>query len=308
MKRAVVIGGNGKVGGYLCPMLVAEGYQVTAVSRSENPPPVWMPGYEAVERVRLCRGEPGFEAAVAALRPDVVVDMICFTQEEMQAMVDALRGKVAHYLCCGSAWIHGPVRCVPAREEEDRVPLCEYGRQKSAMEETLAALWREEGFPGTMVHPGHIVCPNTWPINPQAHKEPWVFDVLREGRPLALPDLGMGTLHHVHAADVAGVFLAAIRAGEPSFGQGFHAVSPGPLPCEAMPKRFRPGLAGSRSWSTSPWESGWRDFPLRRPPRPGIIWPTVPAIPWRRPGNIWDLSPGIPPCRPSGNAWRPWGR
>ncbi len=226
MKRAVVIGGNGKVGGYLCPMLVAEGYQVTAVSRSENPPPVWMPGYEAVERVRLCRGEPGFEAAVAALRPDVVVDMICFTQEEMQAMVDALRGKVAHYLCCGSAWIHGPVRCVPAREEEDRVPLCEYGRQKSAMEETLAALWREEGFPGTMVHPGHIVCPNTWPINPQAHKEPWVFDVLREGRPLALPDLGMGTLHHVHAADVAGVFLAAIRAGEPSFGQGFHAVSP----------------------------------------------------------------------------------
>jgi nucleoside-diphosphate-sugar epimerase len=37
----------------------------------------------------------------------------------------------------------------------------------------------------------------------------------------------METLHHVHAADVAGVFSAAIRAGSPSYGQSFHAVSPG---------------------------------------------------------------------------------
>ena len=36
----------------------------------------------------------------------------------------------------------------------------------------------------------------------------------------------METLHHVHAKDVAGVFLAAVKAGKPAFGQGFHAVSP----------------------------------------------------------------------------------
>lgn len=48
---------------------------------------------------------------------------------------------------------------------------------------------------------------------------------MRQGKRLTLPNLGMETLHHVHAADVAGVFLAAIRAGGRSFGQGYHAVS-----------------------------------------------------------------------------------
>ena len=33
-------------------------------------------------------------------------------------------------------------------------------------------------------------------------------------------------MHHIHASDVAGVFLAAIRAGKVSFGEGFRAVSP----------------------------------------------------------------------------------
>ena len=33
----------------------------------------------------------------------------------------------------------------------------------------------------------------------------------------------------MHAEDVAGVFFAAIQAGSVSFGQAFHAVSPGAL-------------------------------------------------------------------------------
>ena len=226
MKKALVIGGNGKVGGYLCPLLLQAGYQVKSVSRSGKLPPAPQDGYEQVEAIRLDRGQEGFEAQIAALGDqDVVVDMICFQLEDMERLVRALRGRVGHYLVCGSAWMHGHSSQVPVREEEDREPLCEYGRQKSAMDRALGELYGREAFPGTAVHPGHIVCPNTWPINPQGHNEPWVFAHMRQGKRLTLPNLGMETLHHVHAADVAGVFLAAIRAGGRSFGQGYHAVS-----------------------------------------------------------------------------------
>jgi nucleoside-diphosphate-sugar epimerase len=52
------------------------------------------------------------------------------------------------------------------------------------------------------------------------------FEKLKAGEPLYLPNFGNETLHHVHAADVAGVFMAALKAGKKAFGQGFHAVSP----------------------------------------------------------------------------------
>ena len=68
MKKALVIGGNGKVGGYLCPLLLQAGYQVKSVSRSGKLPPAPQDGYEQVEAIRLDRGQEGFEAQIAALQ------------------------------------------------------------------------------------------------------------------------------------------------------------------------------------------------------------------------------------------------
>lgn len=226
MKKVVVIGGRGKVGSYLVPKLVEAGYSVVSVSRGITQPYVQNSAWDQVESVCLDRKQPGFEQAIAALSPDIVVDMICFTDADMRRLIDALRGKVAHYLVCGSMWMHGRSAAVPVLEHECRNPLEEYGVQKSAMDYTIAQEYRETGFPGTIVHPGHIVCPGDVPINPQGCKSLEAFRILKEGKPLTLPNLGMETLHHVHASDVAGVFFAAIQAGQVAFGEGFHAVSP----------------------------------------------------------------------------------
>lgn len=226
MKKAVVIGGRGKVGSYLVPQLVRAGYDVDCVSRGFTQPFVQQEEWAKVHTVRLDRREPGFEQAIAALNPDVVVDMICFTDADMQRLIDALRGKVAHYLACGSMWMHGHSEQVPVREEECRQPLETYGVEKEKMDRTIAREWAQHRFPGTIVHPGHIVCPGDVPINPQGCKSLKAFETLKNGQPLYLPNFGMETLHHVHAKDVAGVFFAAIEKGEASFGEGFHAVSP----------------------------------------------------------------------------------
>jgi nucleoside-diphosphate-sugar epimerase len=226
LKKAVVIGGKGKVGSYLVPMLVSEGYAVTCVSRGKTEPSVPNAAWEQVETVHLDRAGVGFEQAVAQLGADVVVDMICFTNKDMKALIGQLQGSVGHYLACGSAWMHGHSGAVPVREEEGRDPLEEYGIQKSAMDDEIQRLYKDEGFPGSMIHPGHIVCPGDVPINPQGFKSLSTFEKLRAGERVVLPNFGMETLHHVHAEDVAGVFLAAIRAGNAAFGQGFHAVSP----------------------------------------------------------------------------------
>ena len=226
MKKAVVIGGCGKIGSYLVPMLVNADYDVTCVTRGNTKPYVENEAWAKVTHVSLDRKQPGFEQAIADLNADIVVDMICFTDADMKKLIAALSGKISHYIVIGSMWMHGKSAAVPVSEDECREPLEEYGIQKSAMDYTIAAEYKATGFPGTIVHPGHIVCPGDVPINPQGCKSLEAFRKLRDGEPIALPNLGMETLHHVHASDVAGVVFAAISAGEKAFGQGFHAVSP----------------------------------------------------------------------------------
>jgi len=220
MALALIIGGSGKVGSYLVPRLAKEGFEVVIVSRGISPV------REKVTHIKADRADPGFEAKIAEFKPDIVLDMICFESSDMLALINALRGKAAHYLVTGSMWMHGPGTAVPLAEDEDRAPLEHYGEEKSRMDRILAREFKDSGFPGTIVHPGHIVCPGDIPINPQGCKSLDAFTTLKNGEPLWLPNFGMETVHHVHADDVAGVFMAAIKTGKPSFGEGFHAVSP----------------------------------------------------------------------------------
>jgi hypothetical protein len=48
-----------------------------------------------------------FGERVFALDPDAVVDMICFSPESAEQLVEALRGRVRHLLHCGTIWVHG---------------------------------------------------------------------------------------------------------------------------------------------------------------------------------------------------------
>jgi nucleoside-diphosphate-sugar epimerase len=227
VKRAVIIGGTGKVGTYLVPMLVADGFEVINVSRDSSKPFVPHGCWESVEQVRLDRNDPEFAQKIAALEPDIVVDKICFKESDMLALIAALEGRVEHYLVTGSVWCHGPGSVVPNTEDEDLNPLGEYGIEKLKMARTLKRKYALSQFPGTIIHPGHIVGPGHPPINPQGNQNPKVFEALMHGEPVTIPNFGMETVHHVHANDVAGVFRAAIRAGGPSYGHPFHAVSTG---------------------------------------------------------------------------------
>jgi len=226
MRKVVVIGGRGKVGGYLVPMLVKEGFEVVSVSRGMTNTYVQNDAWNEVRIVELDRDKPGFEESIAGLNADIVIDMICFKNIDMKRLIDALRGSISHYLVCGTIWIHGRSGAVPVLEDECRTPPDEYGIEKDAMDVEISNQFAKSSFPGTSVHPGHIVCPGDIPVNPQGFKSLKAFEMLRDGQPIHLPNFGMETLHHVHAQDVAGVFLAAIRAGKAAFGEGYHAVSP----------------------------------------------------------------------------------
>ncbi len=231
--RVVVIGGTGHVGTYLVPRLVEAGHETIVVSRREREPYQPNGAWTFVSQVEIDRGAAeaagSFGKQIRDLEPDVVIDMICFTPQSARQLVDALRGRVEHFLHCGTIWVHGPSVVVPVTEEQPRRPFGEYGINKAEIERYLLREQRLNGFPATILHPGHIVGPGWTPLNPAGHFNPSVYERLAKGEELALPNFGQETVHHVHADDVAQSFMCALARPSAAIGESFHSVSPGAI-------------------------------------------------------------------------------
>jgi nucleoside-diphosphate-sugar epimerase len=228
MSRVVVIGATGHVGSYLVPRLVRAGHEVIALSRGTSEPYHASPQWNLVTRVAADReaedAEGTFGARIAALRPDVVIDMICFTAASAQQLVDALRPSRPLLVHCGTIWVHGPALRVPVTEDEPRTAYGEYGTGKAEIEALLHRETLAGGVPAVVLHPGHISGPG-WPvITPAGNLDPAVWTSLATGRPLPLPDHGLGVLHHVHADDVAQAFERALSRPA-AIGASFHVVA-----------------------------------------------------------------------------------
>lgn len=231
--RVVVIGGTGHIGTYLVPRLIEDGHDVVVVTRGQRDPYHSHGAWSYVERTMIDRQEAeengSFGKEIAALEGQIVIDLICFTPQSGKQLVDALQGRVQHFLLCGTIWVHGHSAVVPTSESQPRKPFGDYGIRKAALEKLLLDVARLNGFPATVIHPGHIVGPGWTPINPAGNMDLQVFEKLAHGQQVTLPNLGMETLHHVHADDVAQVFMQAIRHRSMSLGESFHAVSPAAL-------------------------------------------------------------------------------
>lgn len=230
MSKIVVLGASGHIGGYLVPRLVEAGHEVVAVTRGVSAPYRDHPAWASVERVLLDReaaeADGTFASTVAALAPDVVVDLICFTEDSARQLVEGLRGRVPLLVHCGTIWVHGPAEVVPVTEAAVRRPFGDYGTQKAAIERLLLDESRRPGgLRSIVLHPGHITGPG-WPmIGPQGNLDLRVWSDLLSGRPVALPGLGLETLHHVHADDVAQAFELAVERQAEAVGEAFHVVS-----------------------------------------------------------------------------------
>ena len=183
--------------------------------------------------------------------------MICFTQKSAKQLVEALRGQIQHFLHCGTIWIHGPSEQVPTSENQPRKPFGEYGIKKAAIEAYLLLEAHQTGFPATALHPGHIVGPGWVPVNPAGNFDPGVFSKLAQGEEVLLPNIGMETVHHVHADDVAQAFMRALGNWSCAVGESFHIVSSAALTLRGYAEAIAAWFGQKARLSYLPWEE-WK--------------------------------------------------
>ena len=193
-----------------------------------------------------------FGKKIASLKPDIVIDMICFEPESAVALVEALRGRVSHYLSCGTIWVHGSSEQVPTTEDHPRNPFGDYGVRKAKIEAFLLDEARRTGFPATILHPGWA------PLNPAGNFSTSVFERIAHGEPLTLPNLGLETVHHVHADDVAQSFMKSIASWSAAVGESFHVASPKALTLRGYAEVVYSFFGRKADIRFLPWEE-WRN-------------------------------------------------
>lgn len=256
--RVVIIGGTGHVGTFLVPRLVRAGYEVVCIHRGGSKPYVPDPAWNEVQQVQMDRRaeeDAGtFGSSVGKLNPDMVIDMICFSAESARQLVEALRGKVRHFLSCGTAWVHGYPVTAPITEDAPRHPFGDYGIKKAQLEAYLRSEFELHGFPVTSLLPGHIVGPGWVPLDPVGTWSLEVYGKLARGEELPMPHQGLETLHHVHADDVAQAFMQAISHRSASLGESFHVVSPAAMTMRGYAASLAAWFGKPARLKFVPWE------------------------------------------------------
>lgn len=242
------------------PRLVNDGHHVVAVSRGTRQPYHDSPEWQSVEHVTLDRTaaerDGSFGSTIAALRGEAVVDLICFDRDSAAHLVNALRGRTEIFLHCGSLWVHGVPRERPYDETAPREPFGEYGIRKAQIERFLLDA-AAEGFPASVLHPGHITGPGWAPINPAGNLDTRVFESLARGDRIALPDEGSATLQHVHADDVAQAFVLALSRREAAIGEAFHIAAAEPVTMRDYTEAAASWFGREANLDFLPWDE-WR--------------------------------------------------
>lgn len=263
--RTVVIGATGHIGTYLIPRLVALGHEVIAVSRGKTEPYHHKAAWNFVESVNLDRENEEqrgtFGEKIAVLEPDIVIDLICFQKESARHLAEALRGKIQHFLHCGTLWVHGPAEVVPTVESAPKEPFGDYGIHKLEIEKYLLEQARRNGFPATVLHPGHISGEGWVPINPAGNLDKRVYENLAAGKKVILPNQGLARLQHVHADDVAKAFKKAITHRSVSFGEAFHVTAPTAVTLRGYAKAVASWFGRKANLEFLPWDDWKADQP-----------------------------------------------
>jgi len=219
--RICVIGGTGHIGKFLTPMLVEHGYDVTLVSSGKTHPPVGK-AWQAVRFVQQKVGAPGWVDAIAALKPEIIIDIL---QSDSPGLYAASKESLRHMIVCGSLWMFGFPNIVPTPPQT--FGTCCFAGYARRYDQLLKTKLQAEidGLAFTAIMPPNICGPYKVPIDCSCDRSLEMHRAHRRGEPVVLPAPGNSLIGPCDAEDIARCFHAAVCNRAAAAGQIFNVGS-----------------------------------------------------------------------------------
>ena len=226
--KLLVLGGTGWLGHRIANVLAEKKLDVTIVSRGK-----FQDFTGNVAGIRTITADKNDEKSMREIfetRYTHVIDSV--PSADSIAWVVKYGSAVRHYIHCSSTGGYTPLPFIPC---DETVPYRGFRSGtgwdlKRVVDNMVMEIFREKGFPATVLRPSYITGPGKLPLdNLGGRRKDFISDIIAE-KVLDLPDNGEALLHPVYVDDLANAFYLALVHPENSIGQIYnislnHAVT-----------------------------------------------------------------------------------
>ena len=205
--KALFIGGTGTISTAISTKLLQEGHELWLINRGTR-------NHALPAGAHIIQADIGDEADVAAklrgMSFDVAADFIAFTPQQLERDYRLFGGRTGQFIYISSASAYQKPLSDYRIDEGTPLanPYWEYSRNKIAGEELLMKLYREEGFPVTIVRPSHTYDERSVPLG--IHGAGGSYQVVKrmlEGKKVLIQGDGTSLWTMTHNSDFASGFV-----------------------------------------------------------------------------------------------------
>ncbi len=222
--RILLIGGTGTISAAISRLLIKQGHELYLLNRAKTN--VALP-----EGVNYLTADINDERKVAELIKDLnfdcVADFIAFIPEHLQRDYRLFKNKTGQFIFISSASVYQkPLSDYRVTEATPLAnPYWQYARDKIACEEYLMKIYREEGFPITIVRPSYTYDERAVPLAVKGENGSWqVLKRIIEGKPVIIQGDGTSLWTMTHSSDFAKGFVGLI-GNIRTLGEAVHITS-----------------------------------------------------------------------------------
>lgn len=222
--KILFIGGTGTISMAITKRLAAEGHELYLLNRGNR-------NAGLPDNIKYITTDINDEAKTASLLEgmefDCVGEFIGFVPSQLERDYRLFKGKTKQfiYISSASAYRKPPVGYVITEETPLENPYWEYSRNKKACEEYLMGLYKNEGFPVTIVRPSHTYDERSVPLGVHGNGGSWqVVKRIKEGKPVIIHGDGSSLWTITHNSDFAKAYVGLI--GNPkAIGETYHITT-----------------------------------------------------------------------------------
>lgn len=222
--KALFIGGTGTISTAISKRLLEQGWELYLINRGNR---AEILGDKAINIIADIANEADVAAKITDLEFDVVCDFIAFVPEQVERDYRLFKGKTKQFMYISSASAyHKPVMDYKITEGTSLAnPYWEYSRNKIACEEVLLKMYREEGFPITIIRPSHTYDERSVPLGVHGDCGSWqVLKRMLEGKPVIIHGDGTSLWTMTHNSDFAKGFVG-LMANPHAIGEAFQITN-----------------------------------------------------------------------------------
>jgi nucleoside-diphosphate-sugar epimerase len=223
--KVLLIGGTGVISRCIVEQLLENHYEVTIFHRGKS----MLKFNGEVQEIIGNRHDPrDFQAKMKKLNVDFVIDMISFTQRDVQLTVETFKDSVQQLIITSSVAVYKrPLKTVPTFEDDEELtedPSFDYAYQKAEMERYLQKMIAAEGIPITIIRPSLTFGRGASNLG-VLRQNYGIVDRIKKGKPLIMFGDGTNPFSFTFAPDLAKVYLGVLGNKE-TYGKSYHVANP----------------------------------------------------------------------------------